>query len=110
MIELPLPPTASHQAGQYREVVKMLAACDRVTVQRGPIMVTVRIYRDRRVGDLFNRLKILLDACQGTFYEHNSQIRELYASIIDDRHHPRIEVEVQDCRGATPEITGLEVG
>ena len=104
MIELPLPPTTSHQAGQYREVVKMLATCDRVTVQRGPVAITVKIYRDRHAGDLFSRLKILLEACQGIFYEHHSQIRELSASIIDDRHRPRVEVEVQDCREPIPKL------
>jgi len=107
LIELPLPPTTSHQAGQYREVVKMLATCDRTPVQRGPVAITVKIYRDRRVGDLFSRLKILLEACAGVYYEHPSQIRELRAVLADDRQRPRVEVEVQDSRGASTEITAL---
>lgn len=94
MSELPLPPTDRHQAGQYREVVKMLAKCDRTVVQRGPITVTVRIYRARRSGDILGRLKAVLDACAGVYYEHHSQIRELHASLISDRHGPRVEVEV----------------
>ena len=94
MSELPLPPTDRHQAEQYREVVKMLAKCDRVTVQRGPVAVTVRIYRARRSGDIVGRLKAVLDACAGVYYEHHSQIRELHASLISDRHSPRVEIEV----------------
>lgn len=98
MIELPFPPTASHQAGQYREVVKMLATCDRVTVQRGPVVITVKIYRDRRSGSLPAWLTTLLAGCQGVFFEHYSQIRELHAYLADDRERPRVEVEVSDWR------------
>ena len=98
MIELPLPPTTSHQAGQYREVVKMLATCDRTPVQRGPVAVTVRIYRDRRSGSLPAWLPALLAGCQGVFFEHYGQIRELHAYLADDRERPRVEVEISDCR------------
>lgn len=95
MSELPLPPTDRYQAGQYKETVKMLAKSDRATVQRGPVAVTVRIYRARRSGDILGRLKAVLEACAGVYYEHHSQIRELSATLLSDRHSPRVEVEVK---------------
>lgn len=95
--ELPLPPLTWHKAaGQYREIVKMLAKCDRARVQRGPVVVTVRIYRERKHGDLSTMLTLLLEAIQGVFYERNSQIRELHAILEDDRHRPRVELTVKE--------------
>ena len=106
--EFPLPPSGnrywrhvrgrviiSAEAEQYRAVVKMLANCDRVTQLTGPVAVTVNVFRARKAGDLDNRLKVLLDAAQGVFYENDAQIRELHAYLHDDKHHPRVEISVQ---------------
>lgn len=107
----PLPPSAnrywryvrgrvivSPEAQDYKTTVAMLAKCARVTMLTGPVVVTVAIYRERKSGDLDNFLKVLLDALQGVFYRNDSQIRELRATLHEDRHEPRCEVTVTDAR------------
>lgn len=109
----PLPPSAnrywryyrgrmvvSDEAAAYKRTVAMLARCDGVTKLTGPVCVTVAVYRARKSGDLDNRLKVLLDALQGVFYGNDSQVRELHASLHDDRHDPRVEVSVCSLRGS----------
>lgn len=59
----------------------------------GHLAVTIRWYRGRRSGDLDGRLKVLLDAMQGTVYDNDSQIVELHAFRFDDKFNPRMEVE-----------------
>lgn len=108
----PLPPSAnkywrhyrgrmvvSDEATAYKRTVAMLARCDGVKLLTGPVRVDLAVYRARKSGDLDNRLKVLLDALQGTFYENDSQIRELHASLHDDKHDPRVEVTVTRLKG-----------
>ena len=115
MYRFPLPPSAnrywryvrgrvvvSEEAVNYKYTVAMLARCSSPPVVQltGPVSVTVAIYRARKAGDLDNFCKILLDAMQGTFYTNDAQIRELHATLHDDRHDPRVEVTVMSIRGA----------
>lgn len=113
MHRFPLPPSAnrywrlakgrlivSTEAQDYKTTVAMLARCARVAMLTGPVKLTVAIYRERKSGDLDNFLKVLLDALQGVFYANDAQIRELHASLHEDRHEPRCEVTVTDARGA----------
>lgn len=111
MRRFPLPPSAnrywrhyrgrmvvSDEAAAYKQTLAMLARCDGVTKLTGPVAVTVAIYRARKSGDLDNFLKVLLDALQGVFYDNDAQIRELCATLHDDRHDPHCEVSVRSCR------------
>lgn len=108
----PIPPSAnrywrhyrgrtvvSDAAKQYKQTLAMLARCDGVTMLSGPVAVTLRVYRARRSGDLDNFAKVTLDAMAGTFYRNDAQVTELHMYLGDDRHQPRIEVEVTSCRG-----------
>lgn len=49
----------------------------------GPVAVTITWRRERRAGDLDNRVKILLDAIKGLAYEDDSQIAEEHAYRVD---------------------------
>lgn len=108
----PLPPSAnrywriyrgrnvvSDEAKEYKNTVAMLAKVDGVKLLTGPVKVAVAVYRERQSGDLDNRLKILLDALQGAFYANDAQIRELHATLHDDKHDPHVEVTVTSLRG-----------
>ena len=64
----------------------------------GPVALELHVYRERRSGDLSNRIKIIEDALQGVLYENDSQVVELHAYLHEDRHAPRIEIEVTSCR------------
>lgn len=70
---------------------------------KAPVAVTVHLYRPRRVGDLDNGLKALLDTLQGYLYENDSQVLELHAFRHDDKARPRVEVEVRELGPAPPE-------
>ena len=59
-----------------------------------PLSVSIRWYRGRKSGDLDGRLKVLLDAMQGSVYENDSQIVELHAFRSEDKLNPRMEVHV----------------
>jgi crossover junction endodeoxyribonuclease RusA len=62
---------------------------------QGEVSVSVKLFRERRSGDLDNRLKCLFDALQGVVYVSDSQIVEIYASRHDDKDRPRVEVEIR---------------
>lgn len=111
MHRFPLPPSAnrywryargkviiSPEAANYKRTVQMLAHVDRVRMLTGPVTLTVAIYRERRIGDLDNFLKVLLDALQGVFYRNDAQIRAIHATLHDDRHDPHCEVTVTSQR------------
>lgn len=60
-----------------------------------PLAVRIEWHRGRRSGDLDGRLKVLLDAMQGSVYENDSQIVELHAYRYDDKANPRMVVTVE---------------
>lgn len=114
-ITLPYPPTANHlkrivvdrrslrgflvstgEAKKYRTAVQN--ACLAAGVVRvphpEPVCITVHAYRPRRVGDLDNTMKALLDALTGFCFEDDKQIVEIHAHRHEDKHNPRVEVEV----------------
>lgn len=105
----PLPPSAnkywryvrgrvivSPEATNYKTTVKMLARCSSSppAVLSGPVALELHVYRERRSGDLSNRVKVLEDALQGILYENDAQVRELHAYLYEDKHDPRVEVAV----------------
>lgn len=62
--------------------------------QEHDVSVTAHMYRPRRIGDLDNMFKALLDLLAGHLYENDSQISELHAFRHDDKARPRVELEV----------------
>lgn len=105
---LPYPPSAnrywrnfrgnvvtSAEARSYKLEVAYLAKHVGIEKLGGPVVVFVDIYRPRRVGDLDNRLKVLLDALQGVAYDNDSQVVEVHARRFDDKQNPRAELEVR---------------
>ena len=105
-ITLPPPPSAnrywrtfrgrtvvSAEAKAYKEQAKWLARAAGAELLTGDVSLTVRWYRERKSGDLSNRLKILEDSLQGILYENDSQIVRIVAERYDDKHNPRVEVE-----------------
>lgn len=107
-VVLPLPPTGnlywrhfrgrtvvSQEARVYRNAAKLRALTQGMRPLSGPVVVSVIVYRKRRVGDLDNSLKVLLDALRGVAFEDDSQVVELHARRCDDPANPRVEVRVE---------------
>jgi crossover junction endodeoxyribonuclease RusA len=105
---LPFPPSAnrywrsvqdrgvllSAEARRYKEDAGMVALAAGVRPVDGPVALTVTLYRPAKRGDLDNRIKVLLDALNGIAYRDDSQVVELHAYRLDDKDHPRVEVQV----------------
>lgn len=104
----PLPPSAnkywrhvgsriivSQEARLYKATVGKLAMLDRVEPLTGSVAVTIHIYRARKIGDLDNFVKVLLDGMQGVLFIDDSQVVELHLFRHDDKQDPRVEVEVE---------------
>lgn len=109
---LPYPPSAnrywrktaagrvyvSEEAERYRAAAAALLAAFRPL--SGPVTVSARFFRPRRSGDLDNRIKILLDALQGRAFADDSQVAEIHAWRFEDKHRPRVEVEIEEIDAA----------
>ena len=109
MVTLPVPPSANarlfivggrmvkgKEARGYRRIVeaRCRAVCPRPLT--GPVAVRVDWYRARRVGDLDNRLKVLLDSVKGLLYADDKQVRRIVAEMHDtDQGNPRMELTVE---------------
>lgn len=110
-LTLPYPPTANHlkrivvighhgklvntaEAKEYRARVQNRCIVNRVVPLEGPVAITMRAYRPRRVGDLDNNWKALLDALKGYAYRDDKQVVEQHGYLFDDKQDPRLEVEI----------------
>lgn len=106
---LPYPPSANaywrtvknrtyvtHEARRYKSDVSKLARAASAGPQHsGPVRVALSVYRPRRIGDLDNTLKVLLDSLKGVAFEDDSQVVELHATRADDAANPRVVVTVE---------------
>jgi len=104
---LPLPPSAnrywrhannraylSTEAKLYKRAVYYLLKSKRITPLQNEVAIKLNVYRQRKAGDLDNRIKVCLDALNGLAYKDDSQIVEIHAHRHDDKLNPRIEVEL----------------
>ncbi|HZI06723.1 MAG TPA: RusA family crossover junction endodeoxyribonuclease [Archangium sp.] len=116
-LTLPYPPSAntywkpsrgrglvpSDEAGQYKAAVAAIAKAAGVLPLVGPVRLTLRAFRPRRVGDLDNVRKVLLDALQGWAYLDDGQVSEDHGYRLEDSKNPRVEVLLEAEAFATPE-------
>lgn len=115
-LTLPYPPSAnkywkpargrglvpSDEAGRYKAAVEQLAREAGVLPLVGPVRLTLWAYRPRRVGDLDNVRKVLLDALQGWGHLDDGQVDEDHGFRLDDPARPRVEVLLEGEACATP--------
>lgn len=65
-----------------------------VTQFVGPVAVRAWLYRPKKVGDLDNRLKGLLDCMTGLVYADDRQVMRIEAEWREDKTYPRAVVEI----------------
>jgi crossover junction endodeoxyribonuclease RusA len=107
---LPYPPSAnrlwrvvrghmvkSAEARAYHERVGWIArqAKTEVFLTDIPLVVTIKLYRPRKQGDVDNPVKPILDSMQGCVYVNDEQVSELHVYRYDDKNHPHVDVEVR---------------
>jgi Holliday junction resolvase RusA-like endonuclease len=84
---------STHKAKRYKEVVaSALVGCGKIV---GPVSVSLRVFRPRKIGDLDNLLKVLLDSLKGYAFEDDKQVVEIQAVRFDDKENPRVEVGIR---------------
>lgn len=59
-----------------------------------PLVVTLRLFRPRKAGDIDGPIKALLDSLNGRAWVDDSQIVELHVIRGDDKARPRVEVQI----------------
>lgn len=91
-------PIKSKEYRDYEQIIEHWHLMnDRPRIEKpGVVSLTVHMYRPRRVGDLDNALKALLDVLTGHIYEDDSQIAELHAFRHDDKDKPRVELVIDE--------------
>lgn len=110
---LPYPPTAnlywrvfrgravkSQDARRYQTTAALLATQQRSSQGHparfsGPVALTIRAFRPRRIGDLDNLLKVAIDALKGIAFADDSQVVAIRAERHDDAKNPRLEIDVE---------------
>lgn len=113
-LTLPWPPSVNHywrhasgvtylsaEGKAYKLAVKLRSLANgRLEPLGCPVVVRLWAYRPRRVGDLDNALKAVLDALKGIAFVDDAQVVELHAWRGDDKARPRVEVKVTPATGA----------
>ena len=84
----------SAEAKTYKTAVGWIARAAIDEPLTGDVAVTLPVYRKAKRGDLDNYNKVLLDSLSGIAYTDDSQVTELHAYRFDDKHNPRVEVEI----------------
>jgi crossover junction endodeoxyribonuclease RusA len=84
----------SAEAKAYKQQVALIACTNGLEMLSGDVAIRLDVYREAKRGDLDNRIKVLLDSLQGILYADDKQIVEIHARQFDDKHNPRVEVEI----------------
>ncbi len=105
-VRLPLPPTGNHYKKPNRRGKNLtwyltpeakafkaaVAGCGIGAMIEGPLLFRATIYRKSKAGDLDNFAKVLLDSCQGVFFENDKQVHEIHLTLRDDKSNPGCDV------------------
>lgn len=105
---LPYPPSVNHlyadfrgrriisaKGRKFKSDIAILAKRQGAKLLNGDLIITFRVFRPVRRGDLDNRLKISQDALKGICFIDDKQIIEIHAFRFDDKTNPRIEIDIK---------------
>lgn len=81
---------------QFKADIALLAKRQGARLLSGDLIITFRVFRPKRIGDLDNRLKASQDALRGVCFEDDKQIIEIHAFRFDDKANPRIEIDLKE--------------
>lgn len=84
----------SREAKQFKLAVDNICSRFRKDPFIGDVAVSVKFFRQRRVGDIDNYFKALLDSLKGFAFNDDKQISWLHAERFEDKENPRVEVEI----------------
>ncbi len=84
---------ASADGKAYKNTAGWQANAAGAKLLEGPVVVSLRVYRPRRSGDLDNTMKALLDSLRGICWKDDEQIIEIRAIRFEDPKNPRVEFD-----------------
>lgn len=85
----------SAKGRKFKSDIAILAKRQGAKLLDGDLIITFRVFRPKKIGDLDNRLKISQDALKGICFTDDKQITEIHAFRFDDRTNPRIEIDIK---------------
>lgn len=97
----------SSDALEYRKLIAGLFDDGMVGPTAEPVVISIRIFRPQRAGDLDNRVKPLLDALTGNAWKDDSQVVEAHLFLDNDRANPRVEITIQPHAAMSNEVLDL---
>lgn len=80
---------------EYTAEVHKICARGAIKPIDGDVVVTLRAYRPRKVGDLDGIFKANFDALTGWAWHDDKQITEIHAKRFEDKENPRVEIEIE---------------
>jgi crossover junction endodeoxyribonuclease RusA len=106
---LPFPPTLntmyptgkngrrylSSKGEAFKNDVAIYFAQNRPIKFTGELRVYIELYRPRKIGDIDNFCKPILDSLKGYCFEDDKQVVELHVKRFDDKDNPRVEVVIE---------------
>lgn len=110
-LTLPYPPSVNNlyanfrgrritsaKGRKFKADIAVVARQQGAKLLHGDLIITFRVFRPIRRGDLDNRLKISQDALKGICFEDDKQIIEIHAYRFDDALNPRIEIDISGAK------------
>jgi crossover junction endodeoxyribonuclease RusA len=107
-LTLPYPPQVNHfytvargrkilstKGREYKNGVGKQLMAERVRPTDGNVRITFTAYRPRKIGDLDNLLKPVLDSLKGFAFDDDKQVIEIHAIRKDDKDDPRIDMVLE---------------
>lgn len=107
-IRLEYPPSINHywrsdrgvthistEGKEYRKMTALYLNTKNVKPLDGDIVITLKVFRPAKRGDLDNSFKVPLDVLKGYAYFDDKQIVEIHGYRYDDKDNPRIEVTIE---------------
>lgn len=78
-----------------KEVIRILNT-KKISILKGKLVVELKLYRPRKIGDIDNFSKLIFDALKGVVIVDDSQVIELHIYRFDDKLSPRAEISLKE--------------
>lgn len=83
-------------AQDFKKEVKVICLQNKIEPfgKKRRLIFTMRVYRPKMIGDLDNRIKLILDSLNKLAFYDDRQIVEIHAFRFEDKENPRVEIEI----------------
>lgn len=85
-------------ATDYKKQVKVVCCQNKITPfgKKRRLVFSMNVYRPKMIGDLDNRIKLILDSLNKIAFYDDRQIVEIHAYRFEDKSNPRVEIEIKE--------------